>query len=48
VQLQDRVIWLLGFPAGFKPNLNVALFFGAFILQLITCWYHVFHAFSKI
>ena len=30
--------WLLGFPAGFKPNLDLAHFFGNSILQLISVW----------
>ena len=36
--LQQKVYWLLGYPAGFKPNLDLAHFFGNAILQLISVW----------
>ena len=36
--LQDKIVWLLEFPAGFKPNANLGIFLGNFVLQLIGLW----------
>mmetsp|Transcript_5651 Transcript_5651/g.7562 ORF Transcript_5651/g.7562 Transcript_5651/m.7562 type:complete len:109 (-) Transcript_5651:901-1227(-) len=34
-KLQDKIVWLLEFPAGFKPNANLGIFLGNIVLQLI-------------
>ena len=34
--LQEKIIWMLGFPAGFKPNMNLAHFIGCSVLELIS------------
>ena len=31
---------MLGFPAGFKPNVNLAHFIGNYALELILAWRH--------
>ena len=36
--LQNKIYWLLGYPAGFKPNLNLAHFLGNIVLELINIW----------
>jgi len=36
--LETRVKWLLGFPAGFKPNLNLAHFMGNCVIEMIWGW----------
>jgi hypothetical protein len=37
-QLQIKIYWLLGNPAGFKPNKNFAHFLGNFVLSMIRTW----------
>ena len=32
---------MLGFPAGFKPNINLAHFLGNYSLELIVAWKYV-------
>ena len=34
-RLQDKIVWLLEFPAGFKPNANLGMFLGNFVLLFI-------------
>lgn len=34
-KLQDKIVWLLEFPAGFKPNANLGMFLGNFVLLFI-------------
>ena len=36
--IQEKLIWTLGFPAGFKPNINLAHFIGNYALELIITW----------
>jgi len=31
-QLEEKIKWLIGKPAGFKPNQNLALFIGNILL----------------
>lgn len=37
-EIQQRIYWLLGFPAGFKPNENLGIFLGNFVLNIIYMW----------
>lgn len=46
-QLQNKIYWLLGNPAGFKPNANLAHFLGNFVLSLIRTWDHVTSALTN-
>lgn len=46
-QLQIKIYWLLGSPAGFKPNANLAHFLGNFVLSLIRTWDHVTSALTN-
>ena len=39
--IKHKIYWLLGYPAGFKPNMNLAHFFGVVVLELINLWNHV-------
>lgn len=34
-QLEAKIDWLLGHPAGFKPNKNLAYMLGHFVFQMI-------------
>ena len=36
--LQQKIHWLLGFPAGFKPNENLGIFMGNIVLNMIKKW----------
>lgn len=38
--LTRQIQWLMGLPAGFKPNPNLDNFLGNFILDLIMIWNH--------
>ena len=33
--LESKIHWLLGFPAGFKPNENLGIFIGNIVLKVI-------------
>ena len=46
--LQHKIHWLLGYPAGFKPNVNLAHFFGNVVLELIYMWNHVTSALTSV
>lgn len=46
-QLQQKIYWLIGNPAGFKPNSNLAQFLGSFVLSLISVWNHVTSALTQ-
>jgi hypothetical protein len=46
-QLQLKIYWLLGNPAGFKPNANLAHFIGNFVLSLIGTWNYVTSALTN-
>ena len=37
-QLQFRIGWLLGHPAGFKPNKHLGYFIGHSILKVLSIW----------
>ena len=39
--LQRQVEWLMGLPAGFKPNPYLNNYLGNFILYTIQLWNHV-------
>ena len=45
--LSDKIFWLLGRPAGFKPNVNLSHFLGNMVLQLIDVWDQVTSALTK-
>lgn len=36
--LESKIHWLLGFPAGFKPNENMGIFIGNIVLKVIEKW----------
>lgn len=42
-----KIYWLLGNPAGFKPNANLAHFLGNFVLSMIRAWNTVTSALTK-
>lgn len=46
-QLESKIYWLLGSPAGFKPNLNLNHFLGNLVLSLIYVWNHVTSALTR-
>ena len=37
-EIKSRILWLLGNPAGFKPNKNLGIFMGNFVLYIINMW----------
>ena len=37
-KLQSKIHWLLGFPAGFKPNENLGIFMGNLVLNMVSKW----------
>jgi len=46
-QLEAKIFWLLGYPAGFKPNKNFAHFLGNFVLIMINKWNEVTSALTQ-
>ena len=46
--LQQKIYWLLGQPAGFKPNLSLAHFFGNVVLEFVSVWEHITSALTLI
>ena len=42
-----KILWLLGNPAGFKPNSNLSHFLGNFVLSMIRMWNTVTSALTK-
>ena len=36
--LQSKIEWMLVQPAGFKPNENLAQFFGSILLNMLNSW----------
>lgn len=38
-QLRSNVDWLMGFPSGFKPNKELDLFIGNWLLKILDYWY---------
>ena len=40
-EMKQRIYWLLGFPAGFKPNENLGIFLGNFVLNIIRHWEYI-------
>lgn len=47
-QLQLKIIWLLGYPAGFKPNKCLAHFIGHILLALINYWNTITSALNMV
>ena len=47
-QLEIKIYWLLGNPAGFKPNTNLVNFLGNFILSMISMWNEVTSVLTKV
>ena len=39
--LEQRIYWIIGFPAGFKPNENLGIFFGNVLLGIISAWNYI-------
>jgi hypothetical protein len=37
-QLKLKITWMLGYPAGFKPNKHLSSFFGYSLLRMISTW----------
>ena len=46
-QLEAKIFWLLGYPAGFKPTKNFAHFLGNFVLIMINKWNEVTSALTQ-